>query len=95
MKQDKTPVEPATEIERQPTRRHIEETCKRRHTEMETAVIQVGDFIASKSMRVVCGFVVAVGHVRFGKKQLPAYTIRLANGRCDVIPAEDAVFVAR
>lgn len=62
---------------------------------METATIQVGDFIASKSMSVVCGFVVAVGYVRFGKQQLSAYTIRLANGRHDVILAEDARFVAR
>ncbi len=62
---------------------------------METATIQIGDFIASRSMSVVCGFVVAVGHVRFGKEQLPAYTIRLAGGRHDVVLAKDARLVAR
>lgn len=62
---------------------------------MERPVIQVGDFIAARSMSIVCGFVVAVGHVKFGRAQLPAYTIRLANGRHDVILAEDARFVAR
>lgn len=62
---------------------------------METHIIQVGDFIAAKSMSVVCGFVVAIGHVQFGKEQLPAYTINLANGRRDVILMQDARFVAR
>ncbi len=62
---------------------------------MERPTIQIGDFIAAKSMSIVCGFVVAIGHIKFGREQLPAYTIRLANGCHDVILAQDARFVAR
>jgi hypothetical protein len=57
--------------------------------------IQVGDFIKSSLNSFMCGIVVSIGAIQAGRDRIPAYRVRLANGRIDVIAAEDAIFIAR
>jgi len=60
----------------------------------QPVTIQAGDFIRAKRMPVVCGFVVAHIELHLSKKdRLPGYQVRLASGRIDFIPADDAELV--
>lgn len=55
-------------------------------------VIQAGDFIRAKMLPVVCGFVTERIELHLGssKRKLPGYRVKLACGRIDFIPADDA-----
>jgi hypothetical protein len=63
---------------------------------MEDVEIEVGDFIKARDNGVVCGIVEAKVDIQFGRKiTIPAFKIRLGNGKTDVIFTEDAIFIAR
>lgn len=56
--------------------------------------IQAGDFIRARRLPVVCGFVTEHVELHLGRKAtMRGYRVRLASGRIDFIPEEDAEFI--
>lgn len=58
----------------------------------DTTHIEPDDFVRSRILRHVCGFVIARRTIAVGK--LPGFTVRLANGREDFIGDDDIELVA-
>jgi len=56
--------------------------------------IEVGDFVSSRLARTCCGLVQGAATVRLGQRAIPGYTVVLASGRKDFIPADLAHLIA-
>ncbi|MBN9386476.1 MAG: hypothetical protein J0I20_00355 [Chloroflexi bacterium] len=60
----------------------------------QPVTIQPGDFIRSKILSMVCGFVAERVELHLGRNgKLPGYRVRLADGRIDFIPADVAELI--
>lgn len=57
------------------------------------ASIGIGDFIRDCDVGIICGFVVGEGTTRYGRKELPCWRVRLADGKETLVLKDDAELV--